>query len=434
MNAEYTGKKIAEHRKEKNLTQKELASKLHVTDKAVSKWERGVNFPDLGLMEALASALDTTPSILLGLEDATKEEVVTSFAEISSLQSEEAEKDVQRIGWINLFAGIFLIIGMYFINIKLQRNGLFFESQSLLWLIYGLTALVTIGAIYTLRKYKAIKIFEALDFALVEVLIIDVVIFLAIQLFTGSNPNYFVSSILVGIASSSVQLLIYRMMKPQWMKALPMVLMSCWLSWGILLEFAKPVWKSDSIWDLLVYSVLPFVCSFAIWFVCRKRDVEKQNLISIARVLGGFLLIIMVFLFLFGQDLLAQTYVKVFHKRLEVYAEVLLERAENASEEELGVYINGDGEIYLADTYGLWKVNCYPADGLVEFHTGGAGLVSNSTYLGFYYSKDNAHKVFQGANIPLNVNKNVADWYGEGDNWGKSMRLIEKWFWFEANF
>ena len=56
MNAEYTGKKIAELRKEKNLTQKELAKKLHVTDKAVSKWERGVNFPDLGLMEALADA------------------------------------------------------------------------------------------------------------------------------------------------------------------------------------------------------------------------------------------------------------------------------------------------------------------------------------------------------------------------------------------
>lgn len=37
MNAEYTGKKIAELRKEKELTQKELAKKLHVTDKAVRR-------------------------------------------------------------------------------------------------------------------------------------------------------------------------------------------------------------------------------------------------------------------------------------------------------------------------------------------------------------------------------------------------------------
>lgn len=83
-----------ELRKAKSLTQKELACKLHVTDKAVSKWERGVNFPDLGLIEELAEALGTTPSILLGIEDATKEEIVTSFAEISSIQSEEVEKDI----------------------------------------------------------------------------------------------------------------------------------------------------------------------------------------------------------------------------------------------------------------------------------------------------------------------------------------------------
>ena len=47
MNAEYTGKKIAELRKDKNLTQKELADQLHVTDKAVSKWERGAGLPDV---------------------------------------------------------------------------------------------------------------------------------------------------------------------------------------------------------------------------------------------------------------------------------------------------------------------------------------------------------------------------------------------------
>lgn len=55
-------------------------------------------------------------------------------------------------------------------------------------------------------------------------------------------------------------------------------------------------------------------------------------------------------------------------------------------------------------------------------------------YLGFYYSPDNTHKVFQGADIPLNVNENLADWYGEGDNWGRSTRLVDKWFGFEVNF
>ena len=48
MDAQYTGEQISRLRKQKNLTQRQLAEQLHVTDKAVSKWERGVNFPDLG--------------------------------------------------------------------------------------------------------------------------------------------------------------------------------------------------------------------------------------------------------------------------------------------------------------------------------------------------------------------------------------------------
>ena len=57
MNAEKTGALIAQARREKNMTQKELAELLHVTDRAVSKWERGLSFPDVGLLEPLADAL-----------------------------------------------------------------------------------------------------------------------------------------------------------------------------------------------------------------------------------------------------------------------------------------------------------------------------------------------------------------------------------------
>lgn len=54
------GEFIAELRKEKNLTQAELASKLSVTDKAVSKWECGLGFPDIKIIEPLAEALDVS--------------------------------------------------------------------------------------------------------------------------------------------------------------------------------------------------------------------------------------------------------------------------------------------------------------------------------------------------------------------------------------
>lgn len=407
MNAEYTGKKIAELRKEKNLTQKELADKLHVTDKAVSKWERGMNFPDLGLMEELASVLDSTPSILLGLEDATKEEIVNSFTEISNQQSEEAEKEIQQVGWITLFAGIFLII--------------FLEPSKMHWSISSLLGAIVGVSIYVLKKYKAVRKFELLDIVLVEVLGMDGFIFLMIQLVTGSNPHIIVSAIMIGIAVVCVQVLFYRVMKPQWMKFLPVVVSLCWLMWGILLELSKTVWANRYMEEFIIYHILPVLCSVIIWFVCRKRDEQKERLSASLKPFAIVFATALLLICLLGQDLIAKTYVMAFHEHLERYAEELLDKAE-------------DSEDILHGTYGFWEVTCYTENEMVEFSVGGKGLVFNSTYWGFYYSQDNMHKVFQGADIPLNINKDLADWYGEGDNWGKSIRMLDKWFWYEASF
>ena len=56
MDAKIFGAFIAACRKEQNMTQAELAVQLHVTDKAVSRWERGVGFPDINTIEPLAAA------------------------------------------------------------------------------------------------------------------------------------------------------------------------------------------------------------------------------------------------------------------------------------------------------------------------------------------------------------------------------------------
>lgn len=57
MDAQKFGAFIAENRKAKGMTQADLAKKLQVTDKAVSRWERGIGFPDISTIEPLASAL-----------------------------------------------------------------------------------------------------------------------------------------------------------------------------------------------------------------------------------------------------------------------------------------------------------------------------------------------------------------------------------------
>ena len=60
-----TGAFIRELRRERNMTQKELADELHITDRAVSKWERGLNAPDIALLEPLSEALGVTIAELI---------------------------------------------------------------------------------------------------------------------------------------------------------------------------------------------------------------------------------------------------------------------------------------------------------------------------------------------------------------------------------
>lgn len=57
MNNEKMGKFICDMRKSQKLTQKDLAEKLKITDKAVSKWERGISCPDISLLVPLAQEI-----------------------------------------------------------------------------------------------------------------------------------------------------------------------------------------------------------------------------------------------------------------------------------------------------------------------------------------------------------------------------------------
>lgn len=69
---------IAENRKRQELTQQELAQKLHVTDKAVSKWERGLSYPDVTLLQPLADVFNLRVDDLLTCRAAHKEKNVNT--------------------------------------------------------------------------------------------------------------------------------------------------------------------------------------------------------------------------------------------------------------------------------------------------------------------------------------------------------------------
>ena len=91
MDAKATGGLIARRRKEQNWSQGDLAERLHVTDKAVSKWETGRGLPSVDLLEPLAEALDLTVSELLSGRELTPEELPRA-AEKQVMESMEREK------------------------------------------------------------------------------------------------------------------------------------------------------------------------------------------------------------------------------------------------------------------------------------------------------------------------------------------------------
>ena len=99
-----TGQLIAEARKTKNLTQKDLAETLHVSDRAVSKWERGAGFPDVSLLEPLAAALDLNVLDLLRGErteetdpHAAVSEALAAFQEKQRRDRRQMWKDIRYI-------------------------------------------------------------------------------------------------------------------------------------------------------------------------------------------------------------------------------------------------------------------------------------------------------------------------------------------------
>ena len=75
MNQEKIGKFISELRREKNMTQEQLAEKMGVTNKSISRWENGKTMPDLSIIAILAEELNVEVSELLNGRKMTKEEL-----------------------------------------------------------------------------------------------------------------------------------------------------------------------------------------------------------------------------------------------------------------------------------------------------------------------------------------------------------------------
>ena len=123
MNQEKIGKFIAECRKEKNLTQSELAEKLNISNKAISKWETGKGMPDSSIMLELCKCLDINVNELLSgehiVENEYKEKVDENIVNIAK-DSEKSKKQKNKV--IIIFSCIFALIILYFVGTYIYKN------------------------------------------------------------------------------------------------------------------------------------------------------------------------------------------------------------------------------------------------------------------------------------------------------------------------
>ena len=132
MNKEIFGGFIAILRKEAGMTQKQLADRLHVTDRAVSKWERGLSYPDVTLMEPLAAVLGAGVDELLTCQrkkTAIPEPELPALRSVLTITQEEKRirtRRTQALVWIAIAAALALTV-----LTTMQRNGkLLFEQRT----------------------------------------------------------------------------------------------------------------------------------------------------------------------------------------------------------------------------------------------------------------------------------------------------------------
>ena len=144
MNQMEIGKFIAELRKEKNMTQQELANKLNITDRAISHWENGRSMPDAGIMLELCKALDINVNELLSakkiMEDKYNERAEENLLEMRR-EIETLNKRILTLNKIiiNLAIVIFVVIGfaVTFIKMSMLIRNIIFAVDLVMLILVG---------------------------------------------------------------------------------------------------------------------------------------------------------------------------------------------------------------------------------------------------------------------------------------------------------
>ena len=153
MDLDKIGKFIALNRKNKGLTQEQLAEKLGVTNKTISRWETGKYMPDLSLLKPLSEELGITLNELLSGEKIKEEKIVENternILNTIDYSSKKVENEHKKISIILMILGAIISISALTI----------FNKESSWCSIYSIIGIIifVIGLVRNLKKFKKIQ-------------------------------------------------------------------------------------------------------------------------------------------------------------------------------------------------------------------------------------------------------------------------------------
>ena len=142
------GKFIAEQRKSKNLTQSQLAEKLFITDKAVSKWERGKAMPDSSIMLKLCEILEISVNDLLsGAKTQNDEQNNERLLLAMAKEIEQKNKTIWMTMWIIMTVSMIALLGGSFLVYFFVPEG-----------VWQLVAVLGICVLFLIPCFYALKL------------------------------------------------------------------------------------------------------------------------------------------------------------------------------------------------------------------------------------------------------------------------------------
>ncbi|WP_042352391.1 helix-turn-helix domain-containing protein [Bacillus massiliigorillae] len=269
MNNEAMAKFILELRKSHNMTQKQLAEKLNITDKAVSKWERGLSYPDISLLSPLAEIFGVTTNELLNGERSNTsvhevvreaEVVVEKALHYADKSTRSKFRNIRTIGK-NIISVMFLLGMIVCVICDFAITG------TLTWSLYPISSIIFAWLIIMpLFQYER----RGIRVSLAVLSIIIIPFLFVLDKIIGSAELLMP----IGIRVSAIAIvylwciyILFSLMKTRrWMASAIVVLSAIPVTFMINYVVSQFVEQpSINIWDFLSYGILVVIAIILIW-------------------------------------------------------------------------------------------------------------------------------------------------------------------------